>query len=211
MNANSFRALMAATPLMLGGCAAPALLPCESPAGPVAWIANYGWHTEIILAAAELTGPLAAFRAPGTAALSFGFGKLDFITVPSPGLGDFVRGAVPGPATIRVLNLHLPPVRSISSPLVRLTLTSSSLGALQTFLSDAIVRAPDGTPLSAAPPPDADTRFYVTTRGYSLAYTCNSWTADGLEQAGLHMGYAIVTAGGVTASVARIGASCAAN
>lgn len=200
-----------AAALALAGCATPVLQPCAPTRDTVAWVANYGWHTEIILAASALTGPLAQFRSPGATALSFGFGKLDFMTVPSPGLGDFALGTIPGPATVRVVMLRVAPPLSTGSLMARLPLTDASLATLQRFLSAAIARGPDGAPIVAAAPPDADTRFYAATQGYSLAYTCNSWVADGLERAGEPMDFGIVFSGGVMASLARVSGTCAAN
>lgn len=195
----------------LAGCAAPVLQPCVPTRDTVAWVANYGWHTEIILAASALTGPLAQFRSPGATAVSFGFGKLDFMTVSSLGVGDFVRGTIPGPATVRAVTLRVAPPLSTGSPMARLPLTDASLATLQRFLSAAIARGPDGAPIVAAAPPDADTRFYAATRGYSLVYTCNSWVADGLERAGEPMDFGIVFSGGVIASLARVSGVCEAN
>ena len=196
----------------LAGCATPVLPVCSPVAtGTTAWVANYGWHTEIILPASVLTADLAQLRPPGAVALSFGFGKTDFMVVPSPGLGDFLAGAVPGPATVRVLTLRVPPPASTGSPLVRVVLSPERLGRLQAFLSGAIARGADGAPVVAATPPDADTRFYAASYGYSLAYTCNSWAADGLERAGLPMEFGVVFAGGVMRGVARVDGACAAN
>ena len=204
---------------VLAGCAAgcagaplEACGPVDGPAdGPVAWVANYGWHTEILLPATALTGPLAVFGGPGVTASSFGFGKLDFMTVPSPGIADFLAGTIPGQATVRVVALHVPPPRSTGSPMARLPLTQADLATLQKFVSGAIARGPDGRPVVAASPPDSDTRFYSAVPGYSLAYTCNSWVADGLEQAEQPMSFGIVFASGVMASVGRISGACAAN
>ena len=206
------RAAIVVTGLALAGCTTPPLVACgPADAGPAVFVANYGWHTEIIVPAMYLTGPLAELRGPGLTALSFGFGKLDFFTLPAPAFGDFVRGTIPGPAAIRVVTLRVPPAISSGSPMARLPLTEAGLATLQQFLAGAIVRDPDGTPRTAYPPPDADTRFYAATSGYSLAYTCNSWVADGLNQSGAHMAFGIVLSDGVMASVARIGGACAAN
>ncbi len=201
--------------LLLAACgSAPVLAPCAPAIGPgdtVAWIANYGWHTEIILAASALTGPLAQFNSPGATAVSFGFGKRDFMTKPAPGVGDFALGTIPGPATVRAVTLHVSPPRSTGSPMARLPLSEPALATLRQFVSDAIARGPDGTPIVVAAPPDADTRFYGATRGYALVYTCNSWVADGLERAGEPMEFGIVFADGVMENVARIRGACAAN
>ena len=197
--------------LALAGCAVPVLQPCAPTRDTVAWVANYGWHTEIILAASALTGPLAQFHNPGATAVSFGFGKLDFMTVSSLGVGDFLRGTIPGPATVRAVTLRVAPPLSTGSPMARLPLTDAGLATLQRFLSAAIARGPDGAPIVAAAPPDADTRFYAATQGYSLVYTCNSWVADGLERAGEPMDFGIVFSGGVMASLARVSGTCAAN
>lgn len=197
----------------LAGCATPVLPVCSLLVAPgtEAWVANYGWHTEIILPASVLTGGLAQLRTPGAVGVSFGFGKTDFMSVASPGATDFALGTIPGPAMVRVLTLRVPPPRSTGSPLVRVTLSRDGLSRLQTFLSEAIARGTDGLPVVTATPPDADTRFYAASYGYSLAYTCNSWAADGLGRAGLPMEFGVVFAGGVMRGVARVDGACAAN
>ena len=86
--------------LLLTSCSPPTLPICDAaPPQLQAWIADYGFHTEIVIPAAQLNGGLAPFRTlfPAARTISFGFGKADFFTLRDPGLLDFAAGIVPRP------------------------------------------------------------------------------------------------------------------
>ncbi len=169
---------------LLAACAAtpPILPPCPpEPPEAVAWITDYGWHTEIVIPAAQATGPLVALRSPAPWAktLSFGFGKRSFFTLDDPGPLDFVEGAIPGPAAIRLTTLRTP---AHGGQTIQLPLTPPQAEALNASLFNSLE---PGTPTAFRTDPIHAYQFYPAARGYSLAYTCNAWTADTLAQAGL--------------------------
>jgi hypothetical protein len=170
-----------------GGCARPDLAGC----GPALdraglWVVDRGWHTEIALPARAVSGPLSALLAgfPGVATLLFGFGQRDFVLAPRGDLGTWLAAPFPGPAAIEVTALRALPPGAVAAPLTALPLPPDGAAALCGFLWDSLAEAG-----AAVPRPIAQSafgsQFYAARQGYSLAYTCNRWVAEGLAQAGL--------------------------
>ena len=174
---------------------------------------DYGWHTELVIPAAPIAGPLApiAARFPGARTLSFGFGKRSFITLSDPGLLDFATGAIPGPGAIRIIGLNAEPGRIYPGRVIQIPLTEPAWTSLTAFLSHAIARDPAGDPIPVAPEPGypAPGSFFAATPGYSLAYTCNAWTVDALHTAGLPVATNVIFARGAMQEAAILQAACA--
>ena len=206
------RAMAVAAPLLLAACGLPALPACEEATPPLrAWIVDYGWHTEIVLPAAQLAGPLAPFRTlfPAARTISFGFGKASFFTVRDPGFGDYAAGIIPGPADMRVIPLRDDPQNLYASPVARIPLTSAEWPQLERFIAASFARTSAGALIPVSANDGTGGRFFAAVAGYSLAYTCNAWTVDALHQSGLHVELGAVLASGVMRQVAHIRASCA--
>lgn len=204
------KALTAA--LLLTACGAPALPTCDLPPPRLlAWIVDYGFHTEIIIPAAQLDGALAPFRTlfPAARTISFGFGKADFFTLRDPGLLDFASGTIPGRADIRVIPLRDEPQNLYKSPIARIPLTPAEWSQLEGFLIASFARTPSGTPIPALGDDGTGGRFYAATSGYSLAYTCNAWTVDALSHASLRVETGAILSGTAMRQVAHITGACA--
>ncbi len=198
--------------LPLAACTAPVPPACTAaPDGPVVWIVDYGWHTELVVPADLASGPLDLFRRmfPGARTLSFGFGKTSFMTLPRPGFGDFLLGAIPGDATVRVIPLSAEPGRIYTSPVTRVPLTRTQWAALAGFLWRSFRHGTDGRPLPIPANDATGGRFFQASPGYSLAYTCNAWTIDALHQAGLPVPGHVALASGAMSEVARLRGACA--
>ena len=202
---------------LLSACAAhfPAALPSCDPAITSAfhaWVVDYGWHTEVVVPVAAIEGPLAEIAAlfPGARTLSFGFGKRSFMTRSDPGLLDFVAGAIPGAATVRVIGLIDEPGRIYPGRVVEIPLAEPHWVRLTAFLSRAIARDAAGTPVPVAAETGypAPGRFFAATAGYSLTYTCNAWSVDALHTAGLPVGGDVVFAGGAMREAALLRGTC---
>ncbi len=198
--------------LITAGCSLPTLPGCgPGPVpGPLAWVVDYGWHTEIVVPAGQVAGPLRLFRSmfPAAETLSFGFGKQSFMTLPQPGVLDFVAGAIPGPATVRVIPLPGDPARLYHDPVARIPLTPAEWAALSEFLWRSFTLAPDGAPIAVAAATRDGSRFFQAATGYSLAYTCNAWTVDALHHAGLPVGGAVLFASGAMRETATVRGAC---
>ena len=199
--------------LGVAGCAVPAALPCDpGPAPrPVAWVVDYGWHTEIIVPADQIEGSLAAIRAmyPDVPVLSFGFGKQSFFTLDNPGSADLIAGAIPGAGAIRIIKLASEPVQGGQGHLLRVALTTAEWERLSEFLWNAMAHAPGRQPIRVTTPTPTNGDFFVAAHGYSLAYTCNTWTVDGLGQAGLSIGWRVSRSSSAMGEVAILRETCA--
>ena len=206
------KSLLAA--LLLTSCGRPNLLNCDIAAPQLhAWIVDYGFHTEIVIPARQLDGTLSSFRTlfPGARTISFGFGKADFFTLRDPGFLDFAAGTIPGPADIRVIPLRDEPQNLYTTPIIRVPLTPAEWSQLERFISASFARTPSGTPIPALGDDGTGGRFFAATSGYSLAYTCNTWTLDALHHSGLHVETDALLAGSAMRRVAHITGTCAAD
>jgi hypothetical protein len=181
------------------------------PDGPVIWMIDYGWHTELAIPADQASGPLDVFRRmfPAAHTFSFGFGKQGFMTKPDPGLGDFILGTIPGDGTVRVIPLSAEPGRIYTHGVFQLVLTPAEWDALAGFLWRSFRHSAAGTLLPIAADDGTGGRFFAAEAGYSLAYTCNAWTIDALRQAGLPVPGHVVLASGAMGEVARLQGACA--
>ena len=175
----------------------------------MAWVVDYGWHTEIIVPAAQIHPPLALFRGmfPAASTLSFGFGKQSFMTLAQPGFTDLLAGTVPGPATIRVTPLPADPAAIYASPVIRIPLTAPEWASLSAFLWRSFAHNSINS-LVPIPAEDPTGRFFAATSGYSLAYTCNAWTIDALHQSGLPVAGFVVRSSGAMDQVGTITGAC---
>ncbi|MFC7476825.1 DUF2459 domain-containing protein [Dankookia sp. GCM10030260] len=190
---------------LLAGCARQPPLPCAArPVGPIAWVVDQGWHTEIALRAADLTGPLARFRTifAGAETVVFGFGKRSYVLAEAGAFAELLLGPLPGPGVVQLRGLRAPPAEAWPGRAAALPLTTAGLVALSGFIRDSI--APQAEELALH-----GSLFLAASRDYTLAFTCNTWTAAGLQRAGLPVDPAgVVLAGALLAQLRPLG--CAA-
>lgn len=204
-----FKAFTAA--LLLTSCGPPTLPICDTAPQLQVSIVDYGFHTEIVIPASQLNGSLALFRAlfPAARTISFGFGKANFFTLRDPGFLDFASGIIPGPADIRVIPLRDEPQNLYTTPITRIPLTPAEWSQLESFISASFARTPSGTPIPALGEDGTGGRFFAATSGYSLAYTCNTWTVGALSYSGLHVETGALFAGSAMRQVAHVTGACA--
>jgi uncharacterized protein (TIGR02117 family) len=199
---------------LLAGCSHPQFPPCDDPdpTGPTAWVVDHGWHTEIGIPADEVTGPLAIYRTlfPGARTLMFGFGKRTFITAKVQTASELVMGPLPGPAVVQVTALNVPPGQAFPGRTIRLALPPGGADRLSDFLWQSIAQSEAGGPRLVGDGLFPGSMFYAASKGYNLTYTCNTFTADGLRQAGLPVDDDVIFASGTLHEVARITGACGA-
>ena len=203
---------MLASALLLTSCGLPVLPVCDAAAPQFqAWIVDYGWHTEVVISATQLDGPLASFRTlfPAARTISFGFGKASFFTLRDPGLLDYASGIIPGSAYIRVIPLSSEPQRLYATPIARIPLSPVEWSRLEGFITASFARTPSGIPIPVPGDDGTGGRFFAAASGYSLAYTCNTWTVDALQRAGLHIETGALLASDAMRQVAHVAGACA--
>ena len=179
-------------------------------AAPVAWVVDHGWHTEIGLPAEQVTGPLSYFHTvfPGAKVLMFGFGKRTFITAKVETLSELVMGPVPGPGAIQVTGLKVEPARAYNDLVVQVKLAPDGPGLLSNFIWSAIGRTQAGLPRLISAGLFPGSAFYAASHSYDLSYTCNTWTEEALQGAGLPVGTDAILASGALREIVQLGGAC---
>ncbi len=185
--------LALASILLAIGCATPSPPPTASGDAPArsetAYILAGGWHTEIGLPAGAITGPLSALKEDFTTAqiLVFGWGARDFYMAPEPDLGDLLRAMWPGPAVTLVRPLaELPATRSGNGTRVlTLRLSHEELERLALYIWSSLAKDDRGAPRRIGAGLTPGSAFYASPTTYDLNRTCNTWTAQALQTAGL--------------------------
>ena len=175
---------------MLAGCVATETAPwsASGPAVAAVYVVDRGWHTEIGLASEDLPAPLAPIKQlfPGVRFLTFGFGERAFITSRRTDLFTMLRAAFPSRAAILVTALRVAPAGAFGREhVVALPLDATALGRLDAFLWSYMRKGPDDRPEVLGSGPYPGSMFYEAAGTYNAAFTCNTWTADGLHIAGL--------------------------
>ncbi len=210
------RAFAIAAVLAAGACSFPPPPTCPAPAPgetPV-YIRSAGWHIDIGLPAAAVTGKLAVFRDvfPGAHALMFGYGKKTFLTAPPDTISEYLLGPVPGPAAIEVIGVGADPVDAYPAGEVLVyRLSPDGARALSDFIWRDIARDAAGGPRLLGPGFYPGSLFYAAVSGYSLAHTCNTWAANALHAAGLALdGDGVIFSGQVVDRAIAAGACAAA-
>lgn len=144
-----------------------------------------GWHTGLLLPASEL-GPLRPLARGGHRAgyLSFGWGNRRFYMARQPGSGDAIAALVRSPSALFVQRGAAPADLLASDAHIHWAcVTREQLWRLDRYIEKSLSR-PD-RPVDPGPGPLPGSRFYASTGHYSALHTCNTWTAAGLQYAGL--------------------------
>jgi uncharacterized protein (TIGR02117 family) len=184
------RGLAVALGIALAGCATPTP-PADVADGPGAhaiYLIRRGWHTDIGMEADEVGAPLTRLRSvfPGVRVLLFGFGERGWSLHRQHDFTDMLAALIPGSGALLVTALRVPP-RFAFPPedVITLQVSARGRGRLNDFISRSFEWAPDGAPHAIADGPYAGSLFYASTMRYSGMFTCNTWTAEGLQTAGL--------------------------
>jgi len=166
--------------------------------GEVVYVIFGGWHTELGLPVAEISGPLATLKPgfPNAGYLVFGWGAHDYYMARNPGIGDLLRAAAPGPAVMLVIPLQVSPEAFFgASNTFSIPASQEGVKRLSQFLWDYLAVDKEGPPRLAGTGPYPQSVFYASAGTYNLGHTCNTWTAEALRAAGLPM-----TAAGVVSA-----------
>lgn len=176
--------------LLLAGCASPMPRPADPPqaADATIYVLLHEWHTEVSVPAGRVTGGLARLNSifPGAGYFTFGFGERLYMQKVKTNALDMVTAVLPGPGTILTTALVGPPSEMYHDvDMVAIHVTQAELDRLADFLWDSFEKAPDGALNRLGEGAFPGYVFYGATPTYSGFYTCNTWTIDALDKAGL--------------------------
>jgi uncharacterized protein (TIGR02117 family) len=174
----------------LAACAAPPPPP-DPPGEPkteTIWLIERGWHTDIGIEAGKAERPLADIGSafPGVRFLVFGFGERAYLLHRQHDSGDMLAALFPNPGAILVTALRDAPDAAFPpTDVVALPLSERQFRRLTAFIAASLTGGQDGGHRRIANGPYPGSAFYASTATYSFAFTCNTWTAEGLQTAGL--------------------------
>jgi len=179
------------------------------PADPATlFVVGRGWHTDVALPAAEVAGPLAALRQefPGVRYLVFGFGERRYLMDKHPGE---LLALLPGPGVMLVTALGASPAAAFGPEhVVALAISQDGLARENAFLWSYFAKDRNGRPLLLAAGPYSGSLFYASGGTYTLAHTCNTWTAEALSAGGLPVsGSGVLFAGQILRLARHVAAS----
>ncbi len=176
--------------LALGGCGAPQSWQWPARAGdqiPIA-VVNHGWHTGIILRGGDI-GPDLAFVSAQLGAhpfYEFGWGDAGFYQAEEIDSGLTLAALFwPTPSVMHVAAFSPLPERYFElGEVERLWVSAQGLARLQRFIAARFIRAGQQPPQPFGRGLYGRSRFYRARGEYLFTYTCNSWSAEALAQAG---------------------------
>ncbi len=176
--------------LLLAGCVAPSPRPADppQPADATIYVLLHEWHTEVSIPAKRVTGGLTRLNSvfPGAGYFTFGFGERLYMQKVKTNTLDMVTAVFPGPGTVLTTALvGAPPEMYHDVEMVPIKVTQAELDRLADFLWDSLEKSPDGALNRLGEGAFPGYVFYGATPTYSGFYTCNTWTIDALDKAGL--------------------------
>jgi uncharacterized protein (TIGR02117 family) len=202
------------TGLLLAGCATQPYIVRDYQIAPTdpktqtVYAVSHGWHTGIIVGAADLNKQLPELgkRFIDKKYYEVGWGDAEYYQADEPGSGLALQAVLwPGPTVLHLAAFSLPPDRQFpSSRVVKLGVTRNGYRNLLSYIKTSFYANPGGQPVSLKKGLYGDSQFYQATGSFYLFNTCNKWTAKGLASAGLDLGTAWkLTANNVMDAVAE--------
>ena len=191
--AQAGRSFLSIAVVLYGFVGCTATIPQQPDAGSARptealYVISGGWHTELGLPVAALSGPLAALKAdfPSARYLVFGWGARDYYMAQNPDIGDLLRAAASGPAVMLIIPLQISPEAFFGAANVFvLPAPREGIQRLAQFLWDYLAVDKEGPPRRIGLGPYPQSVFYASAGNYSLGHTCNTWTAEALHASGL--------------------------
>lgn len=202
------------------GCAdMPGAPPAPRPTPPPAFLAPRagspaiaigvlvaGWHSGIVLPAAEL-GPLRSLLTSDPAAqyLSFGWGNRRFYMAAHPRSGDALAALFRSPSVLFVQGVSAPADLLVTDVGIHWVCADrAEVWRAASYIDRALARS-DGKPIGLGRGPLPGSRFYASSGHYSAVHTCNTWTVAALQYAGLPVrAGGVIFAGQVPARIAAL-------
>ena len=150
-------------------------------------VADDGWHTGLIVRPQSLGRLWPNLRPwfPHARYLLIGWGNRRFYMASHPTFFEAIAALFRSPSVVLVQGS--PTLRALTSAGARyqaLCADRDQVWRIDSYLRNAL-RLSGGKPLSLGAGPAADSEFYASRERYDALHTCNTWTADALESAGL--------------------------
>jgi len=199
----------AAATLAMCGCAT---VPAAVAAPPLTTISvvERDWHTDICIRSVDADARLLRVTRgyDGSNYLCFGFGDRHYLITGERGPLTLLSALLPGDGAILLTILRDTPAAAFGAGnVVDLELDEAGIGRLRAFLNRTIQENDAGEPLGLGNGPYPGGLYFGATARYNGFYTCNTWTADALREAGIPMHGPVLFAEGVMRQVRDVAAA----
>ena len=190
-------ALMAATLSACAGVQSPPVRPVTarpakspSPDHPHRiWVLRMSWHTGLVLSSSDLGSRLAFLlsRVRRGRYFIFGWGDRRYYLSAHPTSGIALAALFPSRSVMLVQSCERDLVRCLgpSVHLRVLRVSPPDLAKLRRYLAHSFLKDPGHRAVPVARGPFPESMFFASGRTYDAFETCNTWTAQALEAAGL--------------------------
>jgi uncharacterized protein (TIGR02117 family) len=176
------------------------------------WVVSHGWHTGLVIDRAAARGLLVALDEafPDARYLEIGWGDEGFYTTPNEAITVGLaleamfssRGSV-----LHVVGLPMPPAAAFPRAEIHaLVVSDAGFRAMLSAIGESFRRDQAGHGIALRRGIYGDSQFFMALGGYSMLFTCNSWTARILRATGCPIASAVSLTAGLT--MLQVGALC---
>lgn len=198
----------------LAACAATPIAPAASieapPASRTLHVVGHGWHTGIVLRAADVPADAWPARGdfPDAQYLEVGWGDRDYYPAADPGAWLALKAAFwPTPGVLHVVAFNGAVEGYFgAAEVIELSVSEKGLQKLIEHVRASHELDAAGRPIQLGPGLYGRSRFYASREHFHLFKTCNVWVAAALREAGLPLTPALtISAGSLMARLRAIG------
>jgi len=174
---------------------------------PQVVVVRRGWHIDVGFDVADLKVPLRSIASnlPMAHFIFFGFGDMHYLLSKSHNASTMAAALWPGRGIMLVTGLQGSPQQAFGADhVIELTLTDDAARELQDFIWESFATV-DGVAGVYRSGPYEGSLYFLATHKYSALHTCNTWAAEALHAAHLHVHRAaVVFAGQLWRQVRRL-------
>lgn len=192
--------------LAIVGCASRQQVAAAPPVTTIA-VVERDWHTDVCIRTADADPALLRLARgyDGSTHLCFGFGDRHYLISRERGPLTLMSALLPGDGAVLLTILRDTPVAAFGAAnVVGLELDQAGIDHLRAFLNRTIETDAAGEPLPLGDGPYPGGLYFGATARYNGFYTCNTWTADALREAGMPIAGPVLFAEGVMRQVREL-------
>lgn len=195
--------------LAMSGCTTAPAAVATPPATRIA-VVERDWHTDVCLRTADADAQLLRLTRgyDGSTFLCIGFGDRHYLISRERGPLTLLSALLPGEGALLVTILRDTPAAAFGNDnVVELDVDDNGIERLRAFLNRSVQTNHAGEPVGLGDGPYPGGLYFGSTARYNGFYTCNTWTADALREAGIPMHGPVLFAEGVMRQVRELAAA----
>jgi uncharacterized protein (TIGR02117 family) len=153
------------------------------------YIVSHSWHAGIVFRQADIPGSVWPQHKDFSPArfIEVGWGDADFYQTPEPHFGLTIKAALlPSTSVLHIVGFSIPPTANFPySDIIEIEVDSQGFEQLCRFIEKSYALDANGDPIILGKGLYGESRFYQSSEIYHICKTCNVWTAEALQAAGL--------------------------